>query len=273
MIEIDLLRHVKVEGKAALYGKTDIPANAAHNHQLLASLVNKTSIHYPKDRAYYDDIFSSPLQRCASFAQLYAKKYRLTWSCLDAMQEMNFGVFDGVIFDELDSIQRSVGTMCQSGYRGERVNQAGKLTKYICSNWQLLEKFWQSPATQTLPEAESLATFQQRVVGCWQQMIRDIALTQQNSIEAKVNDKCHRRVLLVCHGGVIRIILANLLKLDWENPSWYQGLKIENASITKIIVSGYEGKFTGNCALNLLTDVHYQIRQIGTPLLSSSNGF
>ena len=39
ILEIDLIRHVKVDGKSALYGSTDVSPLVAENDRLLAKLI------------------------------------------------------------------------------------------------------------------------------------------------------------------------------------------------------------------------------------------
>lgn len=60
-----------------------------------------------------------------------------------------------------------------------------------------LARFWDDPATHAPPDAEPLARFATRV------------LTALHSI---VRDHPGRRVLLVTHGGVIRVILCHVLR-------------------------------------------------------------
>ncbi|KGK18336.1 alpha-ribazole phosphatase [Vibrio navarrensis] len=84
--------------------------------------------------------------------------------------------------------------------------------------WPLLNAFSRDPAQTELPGGERLADFQHRVIHAWAQ----IATSQAD------------KVLIVTHGGVIRLILAHLLGVDWRNPHWYQRLTIENASLTHI---------------------------------------
>lgn len=58
-----------------------------------------------------------------------------------------------------------------------------------------LEKFWHDPISFTPPQAEPLLSFQARVLAAWQE------LSARHS---------GQRVLLVTHGGVMRIILCHL---------------------------------------------------------------
>ena len=202
MIEIILIRHVKVDGSAALYGKTDIAAQQDENQKLFTQLTER----YGGDsQPFLDLIISSPLQRCRLLAEQLAKNINVPLSCIDELQEINFGQLDGLPFDQL------VGE--------------NPMHEDAESHWSKLEQFWQAPAIQTLPEAESLAEFHQRIITSWQLLV-------ENAI--KNNQK---RVLVVCHGGVIRMILADVLALNWQNPTWYQALKIDYASSTKISIS------------------------------------
>lgn len=57
-----------------------------------------------------------------------------------------------------------------------------------------LARFWQDPDTYPPPQGESLGRFQARVLDAW----RDILQTQSGE-----------RVLLVTHGGVIRVLLCH----------------------------------------------------------------
>lgn len=90
--------------------------------------------------------------------------------------------------------------------------------------WPLMTSFWQDPDHHTPPQGESLDTFHNRVVTSWQ------LLCKQHS--GKNN-------LLVCHGGVIRQILAHILPTDWRSGEWYSQLQIGYASLTRIIIPDY----------------------------------
>ncbi len=105
--------------------------------------------------------------------------------------------------------------------------------------WKKLESFWQSPSQHTLPNAESLHTFSLRVSSAWSQIINDI------------NDN----LLIVTHGGVIRMILAHLLGVDWRNPRWYSTLAIGNASVTHITIT-------------IDDQIYASVRSIGTPVVN-----
>ncbi|MDH5392282.1 MAG: histidine phosphatase family protein [Gammaproteobacteria bacterium] len=64
-----------------------------------------------------------------------------------------------------------------------------------------LHRFWDNPASVTPPKGESLAEFQQRIVNGWDSLI----------------EKHHgQHVLLVTHGGVIKILVAHVLSMPVE---------------------------------------------------------
>ncbi len=119
---IYLLRHGKVEGKAALNGLSDVLVNADLQQQIGEALVTQDIT--------FESIVTSPLRRCSDLANLSAQRMSLPLSVVTGFQEMNFGEVDGVPFDELED------------------------------KWEMLETFWQAPANHQLTGAESLLTSQ-----------------------------------------------------------------------------------------------------------------
>jgi len=181
MAEITLLRHPKVLGKAALYGKTDIACCPQPFANSLAKL--------RQCAAQFDLIISSPLQRCALLAQQLSEQSKLPLLIENDFQEIDFGIMDGIAFADLQQ------------------------------EWSTLEKFWAQPSHFTLPQAEGLADFNWRVLTAW-----------KNLLESSGNE----RILVICHGGVIRQIIADCLGIDWQQPKLYQSLQITNSSTTQI---------------------------------------
>ncbi|MDN3701588.1 histidine phosphatase family protein [Vibrio artabrorum] len=102
-------------------------------------------------------------------------------------------------------------------------------------NWSMLETFWQDPANHQLTGAESLQSFHDRVTQAWSQL-----LTSEGD-----------NLLLVTHGGVIRMILAHCLDIEWKNPSLYSKLSIDNASITHIQITQFAQRFVSVKAVGL----------------------
>lgn len=88
------------------------------------------------------------------------------------------------------------------------------------SDPEALANFWRDPARHTPPGGEPLADFDARVAAGWD------ALLQRHA---------GRRILLVCHGGVIRLILARLLSMP---PTHLFRLNVPFASTSRVRVSG-----------------------------------
>lgn len=94
------------------------------------------------------------------------------------------------------------------------------------SQWQQLEAFWASPFLTHPPAGETLTAFAQRVIDAWENVL-------------KSNSGQH--TLIICHGGVIRIILAHILQIEWRNANLFKQLHIDFASSSRIEIGDYEG--------------------------------
>lgn len=232
MIEIDLIRHVKVLGKPALYGSTDVAPIGEENARLLKHLLAQQ-----KTSNAYQGIISSPLIRCQNLAREFSQLGQLPLEISADLQEMNFGSFDGVPFDDLlfeeDVVQRNIVNAAQEG------EEKAKL------HWSELEGFFQTPADIVLPHAEALPDFHLRVRAAWQKLLDqqifiETKQTKLLNLEQKQDKKDpnkKRRILVIAHGGVIRMILAHILQLDWQQASWHQKLQIGHGSISRILIS------------------------------------
>lgn len=145
-------------------------------------------------------VVSSPLQRCQHFAKQLCAQRRLELQIEDKLQECNFGKWDGVAFDEMPK-----------------------------SAWPELEAFWQAPASKPLTEAEPLAAMYQRVSDAWYSLTQTLISKTQS-----------QTALIITHGGVIRLLLAHILKLDWRNAALYSHWHIGYASLSKITLPATE---------------------------------
>jgi alpha-ribazole phosphatase len=188
---IYLLRHGKVSGEAALYGHTDVDVSADIDETIVDQLIALN--------LDINSVITSPLKRCFNLAELLSKKSQLPLTSIEKLKEMNFGLYDGVPFDEL--------------HQDENI-------------WQLLERFWQNPVQHPLPKAELLTGFSFRVINAWQMIVDKV-----------MSEPSNKNIVVVCHGGVIRMILAHLLNIDFRNPLWYTNLSIANGSLTTIDVT------------------------------------
>ncbi len=87
------------------------------------------------------------------------------------------------------------------------------------AHWPALHQFWDAPASAHAPAGEALQQFVERVMRGW-------------DLIANNTDAEHQ--LVICHGGVIRIIIALVLNLDWRNAALFKQLHIDYASHTRI---------------------------------------
>ncbi|RXJ69974.1 alpha-ribazole phosphatase [Veronia nyctiphanis] len=196
-INLYLLRHGKPEGKPALNGFTDVTVPLATQQAISQALADKN--------LGFQHIITSPLSRCSELAEVMVKSNSALSLTLETeFREMNFGRLDGVPFDN------------------------------IAEDWQKLEAFWQDPAKHTLPGAESLDDFHERVSTCFEQYA----------------EKVNQDTLIICHGGTIRMILAFLLKLDWRNPALYSVLTIGYQSLTHIKITHADKRYSQVCSIS-----------------------
>lgn len=195
MSHIYLLRHGKVNGPAALYGKTDIEVSSTIDNEILKTLIN----HQDK----FTQVLTSPLKRCATLAQNFSQQIKKPITIIEDLQEINFGDYDGRAFDDIPYTDPSIANTVGDDLRP----------------WTDLERFWQNPVKYPLPDAEKLNDFYLRIKHAWQALL------------TKYTDE---NILLITHGGVIRMILAEVLGLDWKNAKLFSQLQIGNASITHL---------------------------------------
>lgn len=89
-----------------------------------------------------------------------------------------------------------------------------------------ISQLWQDPMNFCAPQGETTAALQQRTVHAWQQLLT----TQQG-----------KRILVVTHGGVIRMLAQHLLDLA---PTAINKLSLPYAAVMsfKVIETVYEGE-------------------------------
>ena len=154
---IDLLRHGETRAGSVYLGRTDAPLSE-HGYRQMAEALT--------DAPHYDAVLSSPLARCAAFAQDYVQRHGLPLHFDARFQEIDFGAWDGCSAAEIAAADPGA-----------------------------LENFWRDPVAFTPPQAEPLPSFQARVLAAWREL------------PARYPGQ---HVLLVTHGGVMRIILCHL---------------------------------------------------------------
>lgn len=128
---IDLLRHGKPEGGEIFRGSTDVALEALGWQQMRQAVTREQP---------WQRIVSSPLIRCAAFAEELAQQYQLPVSTHEGLREISFGDWDGQTFADIRA---------QSG--------------------DLLDLYWRDPFKHAPPNAESMTAFCARVkAALWQ---------------------------------------------------------------------------------------------------------
>jgi len=162
-LRLDLLRHGETELGGGLRGSLDDALTETGWAQMRAAVI---------ESGPWDRIISSPLQRCARFAEELADKLALPLHLDADLQELHFGEWEG----------RSAAQLMET-------------------DADSLGLFWANPYTFTPPQAEPLTAFSARVLA---------------AVERLHQAHAGQRVLLVSHGGVMRLLLAQARDLPRE---------------------------------------------------------
>jgi alpha-ribazole phosphatase len=165
-LRLDLLRHGETELGGGLRGSLD-DALTDLGWQQMRSAVAELAL-----EARWDRIVSSPLQRCARFAEELALKLSLPLQLEAGIQELHFGDWEGI----------GTAQLMETDAEG-------------------LGRFWDNPYTFTPPNGEPVLAFASRVLGAIERL--------RQAFDGE-------RILLVSHGGVMRLLLAQARGLPRE---------------------------------------------------------
>ncbi|MEB2646741.1 alpha-ribazole phosphatase family protein [Pseudomonas canadensis] len=162
-LRLDLLRHGETELGGGLRGSLDDALTANGWVQMRAAVM---------EQGPWDRLVSSPLQRCARFAEELGAQLKLPVTLEKDLQELHFGAWEG----------QSAAALMETDAEG-------------------LGLFWADPYRFTPPEGEPVSAFSDRV-------LRAVARLHQAY--------AGERVLLISHGGVMRLLLARARGLPRE---------------------------------------------------------
>lgn len=162
-LRLDLLRHGETELGGGLRGSLDDALTDAGWQQMREAVAG---------RGPWDRVVSSPLQRCARFAEELGARLALPVVLEADLQELHFGAWEG---------QSAAALMT--------------------SDAEALGRFWADPYAFTPPQGEPVLAFSTRVLGAVERLYQGYA---------------GERVLLVSHGGVMRLLLARARGLPRE---------------------------------------------------------
>ena len=182
-VTLDLLRHGETELGGGLRGSLDDALTPVGWEQMRAAV---------QGQGPWDRIVSSPLQRCALFAQELAGQLALPVTFDKDLQELHFGEWEG----------QSAAALMQT-------------------DEQALGLFWADPYRFTPPQGEPVLEFSQRVLAAVKR------LQQAHAGE---------RVLVVCHGGVMKLLLAQARGLPREQ---LLNIQVVNGALFEVQVDAH----------------------------------
>ena len=162
-LRLDLLRHGETELGGGLRGSLDDALTEKGWQQMREAVLAQGP---------WDRLVSSPLQRCARFAEELAGRLGLPVELQADLQELHFGAWEG----------QSAAALMET-------------------DADSLGLFWADPYSFTPPQGEPVAAFAARVLA---------AVARLHATYAG------ERVLLVSHGGVMRLLLAQARGLPRE---------------------------------------------------------
>ena len=162
-LHLDVLRHGETELGGGLRGSLDDALTAKGWEQMRTAVLEKGP---------WDRLVSSPLQRCARFADELGARLNVPVSLEKDLQELHFGAWEG---------QSAVALMETDA--------------------EALGLFWADPYRFTPPDGEPVSNFSDRVLGAVARLHQRYA---------------GERVLLISHGGVMRLLLARARGLPRE---------------------------------------------------------
>ncbi|MFK5915196.1 MAG: alpha-ribazole phosphatase family protein [Woeseiaceae bacterium] len=166
---IDLLRHGDVEGGRKYRGHLDDPLSELGWEQCRATTENKQS---------WQHIITSPLKRCAEFAEELARTHSLPLQSESKFKEISFGSWEGKTAEEL--------------LKTEPDN---------------IKRYWEDPIKTTPPQGEELLSFEKRVIDGWHNLLSEF----HGKHVLLISHAGVMRIIL-CH--VLGMPLTEIFKLD-----------------------------------------------------------
>ena len=163
ILHLDLLRHGETELGGGLRGSLDDALTTRGWEQMHSAVATGGP---------WDRLVSSPLQRCARFAELLGEQTGVPVHMDKDLQELHFGAWEG----------RSAAALMDT-------------------DAESLGRFWADPYRFTPPGGEPVLAFSARVLAAVERLHAAYA---------------GQRVLLVSHGGVMRLLLARARGLPRE---------------------------------------------------------
>lgn len=180
---IALLRHGEVKGGACFRGSTDDPITPQGRSQMWNTINRNPN---------WQQIISSPMIRCADFAQRLAQRDSIPLRLDERLREIDFGAWEG---------RTSAALMAEEP--------------------EALRQFWKDPVANRPPGGEPLIDFQERVLNAWQETIRNFPCQRILWIT-------HGGVIRIILCKVLKKPIAQLLQTEIRHAAIYQ-IRISNS--------------------------------------------
>ncbi len=179
---INLLRHGEPLGGSRYRGQMDDALSEKGWQQMWQAVSGDND---------WQQIITSPLQRCQAFADLFGERHGLPVHTEPRFAEVGFGAWEGKTREEVEQL-----------FPGQ------------------LARFYQDPVNQRPPGAEPLDAFISRVDSAFAELLERFA---------------GQSLLVVAHAGVIRAIIAHVLKIP---PLAMYRIHVANAGMTRLATDG-----------------------------------
>ena len=209
---IDWLRHGETQGGNRFRGRTDDPLTPAGWRQMWMTAANshEDARHAPENESLPPDLHADqPVVPGPRDARARP------WDRIIASPLIRCADFGRALSQRLDLPLSLDPRLVELDFGAWEGRSAADL---MVSDAEALGRFWADPVAHSPPGGESLPAFQARVLAAWQDLTEQ-ALTYGE------------RLLVVSHGGVIRVIICTLL----DHPlGRLLELEVGHASLTRV---------------------------------------
>jgi broad specificity phosphatase PhoE len=176
---IDILRHGRTQADDILRGRIDVKLSEIGFKQMQQRVAPYINQHDNSEAsAPWQQLISSPLQRCAQFADHLQQQHGTPVSIDHGFLEMDFGDWDGRDLNELQA-----------------------------ENPKLFTNIWKKPEQYSPPNGENIQDFSARITEAWQALIDQYSGQHILLI-------CHGGVIRALLGGILQAPLSSLSRFQ-----------------------------------------------------------
>lgn len=201
-MQIHLIRHTKTGAPAGTcYGQSDVPLASSFAHECGALLQELRGRLNPERQEIL--LFTSPLQRCKSLAEVIAKSWNVKLLEEPGLMELNFGAWEGRPYNELPA---------------EELNHWMEDFVHRCppqgeSYWELHQRVYRAFRRMLMLAVPAVETAS---MSAEEQKSPQAARLSGNDSAPVADSVTRKEMLIVTHGGVIRCFLKILLGASLE---------------------------------------------------------